>query len=186
MSLFNSSILKYTKAEENVLRARLDAIRAAIPPQHRADKGRSVEIAIHRFLREILPNEYGITTGFIAYHSSNCIKENIVTTLDEKSIHYNYDPREDSIEVSSQLDIIIYDALRFTPLARLEGCDVLPFEAVFAYIEIKSWIDNRTNQKTGLTILQEILKQSASIRQIKTRLYWLSVPGKYTKTLLFP
>lgn len=182
---FNDKIQAYTEAEEKLLRARLDAIRAAIPPANRSEKGRSVELAVEKFFRELLPGEYGLTTGFIAYHSAECIQETVSTKGEETCFSYSYLPEKDTILVSSQLDLIIYDSIRFGPIMKLEGCDVLPFEGVYAYVEIKSWISNDPD-KNGLTPLQSILKQSNRLRDIKVRLYWLSEPGKYTKAVIMP
>jgi hypothetical protein len=93
---------------------------------------------------------------------------------------------EDSIETSSQVDIIIYDALRFGPIVRLEACDVFPLEAVCAYVEVKSLIDNKRDSRTKLTPLEAILLQSGRLRSRNVRLYHASVPGMYTGTLLVP
>ncbi len=185
MESFNSNLLKFTTEEENILRARLQAIRVAIPPEHPSDKGRSVELAVYKFFRDILPNEYGLTTGFIAYHTNDCIEETIVPTETGHRYDYRYTPDRDAIALSSQLDLIIYDSIRFAPIARLESCDIVPFEAVIGYVEIKAWINN-DRDKPGLTPLQNILSQSKNLRDIKVKLFWLSEPGKYTKTFLLP
>ena len=67
-----------------------------------AEKGRALEQAVFHLLRELLPGEYGLSTGFIAYHADGTIK------------------------LSPQLDIIIYDAVRTGPLARLSACVARP------------------------------------------------------------
>jgi hypothetical protein len=185
MKSFNANLLNYSSAEEELMRAKLKAIRAAIPPQHRSDKGRSVETAVYRFFRDLLPSEYGLTTGFVAYHDSSCIVPSVHIRDGIEHTTYNYHADLDKILVSSQLDLIIYDALRYGPIAHLEACDVLPFEAVMGYVEVKSWIDNETDDN-GYTPLQNILIQSQRLRDIKARLYWVSEPGTYTQSALFP
>jgi hypothetical protein len=185
MNSFNNNLLKYTSEEENVLRARLQAIRTAIPAEHPSEKGRSVEMAVHRFFRDILPNEYGLTTGFIAYHVNECIEETRTPTENGVRYHYRYNHETDAIALSSQLDLIIYDAMRYAPIARIEGCDIVPLEAVFGYVEVKSWIDN-SRDNSGMTPLQKILRQSQKLRDMKVKLYWLSEPDTYTKVVLMP
>jgi hypothetical protein len=51
-----------SRIEEELLIARLNAIRRSIT--HAGEKGRALEQAVHRFLRDILPAEYGLATGF--------------------------------------------------------------------------------------------------------------------------
>ncbi len=105
-------ILEFYRAEEAVLQAKLDAARAVIV--HAGEKGRALESAVSEFLRSFLPDEYGISTGFIVSESNG------------------------TITTSPQLDIIIYDAVRGGPIARLESCDVFPLESVVAYLEVKT------------------------------------------------
>jgi len=56
---------KICKLEEKILTKRWEIIRKSI--NHSGEKGFAAEKEIHDILRSILPNEYGITTGFIAY-----------------------------------------------------------------------------------------------------------------------
>jgi hypothetical protein len=96
---------KLSALEEDVLAARLEAVRASI--SHGGEKGRALEFDVRQLLRGLLPPEYGLTTGFIASTTAS-----------------------GTIELSSQLDIIVYDAIRHSPLIHLESWDVLPIEAV--------------------------------------------------------
>jgi hypothetical protein len=82
------------RLDERALNARLDAVRAVI--SHGGEKGRALEHQVMDLLRSMLPSEYGLTTGFIA--------------------HLANDGRP---RLTPQLDIIVYDALRSGPLARL-------------------------------------------------------------------
>ena len=107
--------------EESTLLARLEAVRKTI--SHAGEKGRSLENEVSRILRSFLPSEYGLSSGFIAYRSS------------------------DGVKLSPQLDIIIYDALRCCPIARLCSCDVFPIEAVYAYIEVKASLQSTSNNR---------------------------------------
>lgn len=104
--------LGLSKIEEQLLINKLDAIRLAI--EHAGEKGRSLEAETISFLRTFLPSEYGLSTGFVVFQGPN------------------------GPQLSSQLDIIIYDAIRSGPITRLTTCDVFPLEAVYGYIEVKA------------------------------------------------
>lgn len=137
-------IPQYFKAEEEVLNARLKCIRAAI--NHSGEKGRSVEHYIMELIRDFLPSEYGLDTGFIMYHTS--IEDN-------------------KIDISSQIDIIIYDALRSGPIMNLGSCRVYPIESVYGYIEVKTSI--------GSTKLKECVEQSKKLRDMKIRKFYIPI-----------
>jgi hypothetical protein len=92
------------KIEEELLVAKLQAVRMSIV--HAGEKGRALEYGVRTLLRSILPAEYGLSTGFVVYHTG------------------------DGTRLSSQLDIIIYDAIRSGPIISLETCDVFHLEAV--------------------------------------------------------
>jgi hypothetical protein len=105
--------------EEKAILARLEAVRKTI--SHAGEKGRALESEVIKLLSTFLPEEYGLSTGFIAYHTSSGIK------------------------LSPQLDIIIYDSIRGGPLARLGSCDVFPLESVYAYVEVKASIQSTSD-----------------------------------------
>ncbi len=152
--------------DEEILLARLAMIRAGI--SHPGEKGTSVEFQVIEFLRSFLPREYGLSSGFIAYHDS-CISGG------EKRPRYN--PGKDRILLSSQLDVVIYDALRFGPLLSLGSCDVFPLEAVFGYVEVKTQMDS-----PGM--IRNVLKQSHRLRRMQTKFYQAPVEDTYTQTVL--
>jgi hypothetical protein len=179
---YNERLLKFTKADEAILAAKLEAVRSAI--DHPAEKGRAVEENVRHFIRDLLPSEYGVSTGFIAYHENTCQKEMLLRRDDSCEIYeYTYSVADDRISISRQLDVIIYDALRFGPIARLGTCDVFPAEAVLAYIEVKSVIDGSIG-KSGRTDLQEMLLQSQLVRDIHIRQYHVPIPTTYIHTML--
>src|SRR6185295_4259530 len=72
----------------------------------------ALQESLRRLLRAHLPAEYGVSTGFVAHH------------------------RGDEVSLSPPLDVILYDAVRGGPLVRLEAFDVLPLEAVYAYVDV--------------------------------------------------
>ncbi|HNV36290.1 MAG: hypothetical protein BWX81_00401 [Spirochaetes bacterium ADurb.Bin110] len=141
---------KICKLEEKILTKRWEIIRKSI--NHSGEKGFAAEKEIHDILRSILPNEYGITTGFIAYK----------------------DNKEDPPKISKQLDLIIYDALKCSPLIRLGTCDVVPIEGVYAYVEIKGCLYN--NEIKG------ILEETNRLRSITHR-YYYEIDGPTTSKL---
>lgn len=132
------------RAEEAVLRARLDAVRAAL--DHAGEKGRVLESATKALIRSWLPHEYGVGTGFIA----------------------RFDPKKKAVELSGQLDIIIYDALRCAPLARFDTCEVYPLEAIFGYVEVKTQLRSS---------MEGIAKQAATLRRWEDR-FFISYEGE--------
>lgn len=179
---YNERLLKFTKADEAILTAKLEAVRLAI--DHPSEKGRAVEENVRHFIRDLLPSEYGVSTGFIAFHENTCQKETLIRKDPAYEVYeYTYSVEDDRISISRQLDIIIYDALRFGPIARLGTCDVFPAEAVLAYIEVKSIIDGSTC-RSGKTDIQEMLLQSRLIRDIKIRQYHAPIPTTYINTML--
>src|SRR6188508_2511747 len=91
------------RLEQQLMAKQIEVVRATLT--HRGEKGRVLESYVHKFLRDALPREYGITTGFIAFPPH-------VT--------------DGEATLSGQLDLIVYDALRGSPLVRLPTCDVMP------------------------------------------------------------
>ncbi len=183
-SEFNAELLRFAKAEEQVLKSRLEAARTALPPS--AEKDRSIGAAVWEFLRGMLPAEYGLGRGFIASHAPACLEEREYTRDGRPAYECRYRAEKDEIRISAPPGLIVYDALRFSPLVRLEACDVYPAEAVYAHLEIRSSIDNKKDRKTGLTALESILVQSRELRAGNVRLYHVSIPGAYTRTVLVP
>ena len=94
---------KLVAAEESQLRAKLEGVLATL--SHSGEKGRALEQAAISLLRDLLPLEFGLSTGFVAYRSGGTIK------------------------LSPQIDILIHDAVRCGPIARFASCDVFPLEA---------------------------------------------------------
>jgi len=145
------------KVTEDALLARLRAVRASI--DHAGEKGRALEGAVQNILRQLLPAEFGLSTGFIAY------------TADDGPVL-----------LSSQLDIIIYDALRGGPLIQLDGCAVFPIESVFAYCEVKAVLKSGgTVAAPGPSSIQGCLLQNLRVRQRNRRTYWVPIAGKGTQ-----
>jgi len=58
-----------SQIEEELLAAKLRAVRKSIT--HAGEKGRALEAEVANFLRGLLPAEYGISTGFVVYHTKD-------------------------------------------------------------------------------------------------------------------
>jgi len=157
MTMHHLEYSEFTSIERKTLAARLDAIRAVV--KHAGEKGRALEHEVSSLLRDFLPNEYGISTGFIAYHTDN------------------------GPELSSQLDIIIYDALRGNPLANLGTCEVIPIEFVYAYIEVKATLTSTSDdaKEYADNSIEKCVLKSKELRSLRKRKFWVPMPGSYTK-----
>ncbi len=137
------SFSRVSQIQERALRDRLQVARELI--SHPAEKGRSLEDEVAAVLRQLLPSEYGVGTGFVAYHGP------------------------EGPELSPQLDIILFDAARTGPLGQLASCEVYPIEAVYGYVEVKASICLEGSRQNSI---QNCLKQNHDIRQLRNRRYW--------------
>lgn len=116
---------------------------------HGPEQGRSLEAEVIAALREILPAEYGVGTGFVVYHG------------DQGPV------------LSSQLDVIIFDAVRGGPIGQVASCQVYPIEAVYAYVEVKSTLSvPAPGSRATPNSLQSCMKQNHGLRKIRKRMYW--------------
>jgi hypothetical protein len=145
---------KLSALEEDVLAARLEAVRASI--SHGGEKGRALEFDVRQLLRGLLPSEYGLTTGFIASTTES-----------------------GTVELSSQLDIIIYDAIRHSPLIHLESWDVLPIEAVYGYVEVKASLVSTSDSaaKSAGNSIEACIATNRELRRFKKRVFNVTIAG---------
>lgn len=150
------SFEEFTEIENNILCSRLKAIRAVV--NHSGEKGRALENTVSSFLRSILPREYGVSTGFIAYST------------------------DEGVKLSSQLDIIIYDALRGAPIVSLESCDIFPIEYVYAYVEVKTSVKSSSDDAGKLSdnSIERCLEINKQLREINERHFWVPAPDTTT------
>ena len=82
--------------------------------RHRGEKGRQREHGLSKFLKENLPEAYGVATGEII--------------SEEKKL------------ISPQCDIIVYDRLRTPIIGKYDAVQQIPIEGVYSVIEMKSTI----------------------------------------------
>jgi hypothetical protein len=149
-TLNKKNLNAFIKAERNIINAKVDGIRVI---SHPGEKGRAGENEVMQLVRSFLPAEYGISTGFIAYHDSDYEIDKINNVYHQKA----------PVPISSQLDIIIYDALRSGPIVRLGTCDVFPIEAVYGYIECKLSAESDD--------ILKCLEKCNNLRKMTTRIY---------------
>jgi hypothetical protein len=137
-----------SRLQERLLRDKLLIARELI--SHPAEKGRSLEREVAAVVQKMLPSEYGVGTGFIVFHG------------------------EAGPELSTQLDIIVYDAIRTGPIGRLAGCQVYPIEGVYAYVEVKASLRLPSDEVAELphNSLQRCMEQNHVLRRMKTRQFW--------------
>lgn len=174
---------KFTLAEEDLLKSKLKAVRTTI--SHPGEKGESIEFEIMQLLRDFLPAEYGLGTGFIVYHPNECIEEEITEKNGIKYYKYCYNSQKDILKLSTQIDIIIYNALRSGPIVKLGTCEVFPLEGVYGYVEVKASISKKKKKDENTTI-QKLLNQSNELRSMKVKMYWHPISGTYTGAQAFP
>lgn len=132
-----------SRIEENLLVAKLEAIRKSIT--HAGEKGRFLEWAVSRLLRDLLPAEYGLGTGFVVWLSP------------------------DGPQLSPQLDIIIYDAIKSGPLIKLETCDVFPLEAVYGYVEVKATLRSSGAAEPPHDSIEACVERNRQLRLMDSR-----------------
>ena len=151
MKSFYPDFLALSKIEEDLLVNKLDAARKAI--SHAGEKGRSLEAEVMTLLRSFLPGEYGLTTGFVVYHTVN------------------------GPNLSPQLDVIIYDAVRCGPITRLATCDVLPLEAVYGYVEVKASLQSSSNSaiESANNSIEKCIQTNQLLRGMTERRFWVPV-----------
>src|SRR5262245_8320044 len=165
MSGFSPNFQELAAIEEQMLASRLEAARLVIT--HGGEKGRSLEAEVNALLRTFLPAEYGLSTGFIAYHS------------------------ERTIRLTPQLDIIIYDAVRSGTNARMATCDVYPIEAVYGYVEVKASLQSVSNDAKAMQSFQNsndakdlpdnsierCIANNKEFRKMRDRRFWVPLEG---------
>ena len=92
---------------------------------HRAEKGRIVEAVVKTALRAILPGRFSIGTGFAITASG---------------------------KTSSQLDVIIYDAMFNAPIILEGGTGLFPIECIYGFVEVKSLLNGAAIEKATKAI----------------------------------
>jgi hypothetical protein len=153
MGIDSPDFVSLARIEEDLLVAKLEATRAAI--SHAGEKGRTLEQHVQALLRDLLPAEYGLSTGFVVWRSPH------------------------GPTLSTQLDIIIYDAIRGSPLIRLDTCDVFPLEAVYGYVEVKASLTSTSDAaaEPASNSIEVCVERNAALRGMDTRNFIVTIAG---------
>jgi hypothetical protein len=136
------------------INAQYKSLLATIEAEYNFDVGYEYENAICNFLRKILPDKFGVCRGFIVNKEGVCAGD----------------------------DVIIYDryklpALRFFPEGDWSLKQRIPVEAVYAYIEVKSTLDENTLPKA----LEQVISAKKLLRTREKVPLSLISEGVYAK-----
>ncbi len=101
---------------------------------HAAEDGKFVESLLRRYLRELLPEDLDIATGFI-------LRPAVKTGVDGRERLKEKDRH------STQLDILVFDRNKYPVFKRFEGTVVVPPESVVAIISVKKNLSTSDIQK---------------------------------------
>ncbi|VVE56104.1 DUF6602 domain-containing protein [Pandoraea anhela] len=116
------SLQNFLNGEHDMLTTAVDLFRDLVPAPdrdasvHSGEEGRFIEMVLAEYLREKLPAGIGIGGGFIV------------------DAHGKW--------VSKQIDIILYDSVRFAPVLRYGDAVIVPLESVIGAISVKRKLYN--------------------------------------------
>jgi len=111
------SLQNFLNGQHDMLTTAVDLFRNLVPAAdkdasvHSGEEGRFIEMVLAEYLREKLPTGIGIGGGFVV------------------DVHGKW--------VSKQIDIILYDSVRFAPLLRYGDAVIVPLESVIGAISVK-------------------------------------------------
>jgi hypothetical protein len=121
----NDGWLRLLHSWSEELLSATNRIHNLIGNRHQPTKGGYLEALLRRLLRRVLPDRFRVSTGFI----------------------YHWDEQP-----SRQLDVVIWDAQRYSALLEEGELAILSAESVAAIIEVKSKL-NRAELSDALTLL---------------------------------
>ena len=123
---------------------------------HKGERGRNDEERLRYFLRQVLPQRFGLGTGFIVSGNPDAV-------------------------ASNQTDIIVSDQYTHSPIHRELAAEVYPIETVLATVEVKGSLSSTKDEKTGKTDFGYTLESIAKVRKLaedKQYVRYVSVPKK--------
>lgn len=130
MEMADKRIKKYWSREMDALLETYQQFQRLIPSDtnagaaHAGEDGRYVEYLIREYLKRYLPRDLEVLTGFILRPAVVCGNGNKARKKDEH-------------EISSQLDIIIYDTAHYPVYQRFGDSVIVPPEGVIAILSVK-------------------------------------------------
>lgn len=115
-----------------LMHERFDEILNSIP--HNLEKGQAIEEIVKKFLQEYIPKRYSVTSGFVIDTNDN---------------------------ISSQEDVIIYDAFNCPIYRPGERTAIIPIDNVASLLEVKSEL-NTSNLAESLQKIHHVRKLQKS------------------------
>lgn len=149
-------IHKYYSALEQIFQIQSDVLTGVLT--HSGERGRNDEELLRQFLKRILPNRFGVSTGFIVCS----------------------DPNE---KASSQTDVIICDQFLNAPIYRELAGEVHPIETVCAIIEVKGTLSRyrRKDGKTDIARTFEAITTVSRLAKHKSYIEYIPIAKKGNK-----
>ncbi|MCI8482948.1 MAG: hypothetical protein HFH41_01245 [Lachnospiraceae bacterium] len=129
-------IKKYWSREMEALLETYQQFQILLPSEkdcgaaHRGEDGRYVEHLIREYLRRYLPKDLEVLTGFILRPAVVCGKNSGARKKDEH-------------EISSQLDILVYDTAHYPVYQQFGDSVIVPPEGVTAILSVKKYLRQR-------------------------------------------
>jgi hypothetical protein len=144
-------IPSYFEAIQKILELQRGILTGGLP--HCGERGRNDEQRLISFLKQILPQRFGIGTGFIVSSDSQN-------------------------ESSNQTDIIIFDELYNSPLHRELAAQVYPIETIYATVEVKGSL-SKQKRPDGKTDFDQVLENISKIRSLAKDKYYVEYRSKH-------
>ncbi len=135
----------YFNAIQKIFELQRGILTGVLP--HYVERGRNDEHRLINFLKQVLPQRFGIGTGFVV-------------------------SSELQTESSNQNDIIISDELYNSPLHRELVAQVYPIETVYATIEVKGTL-SKHKRSNGKTDFDQVLENISKIRRLAKDKYYV-------------
>lgn len=140
------SIKNYYSALQEQFRLQSNILTNVLP--HSGERGRNNEERFREFLSRILPKRYSVGSGFVVCS-------------------------EQSVSVSSQTDVVLFDEFHNAPIHRELASHVYPVEMVYGTVEVKGRLEKRD--------LGKICEDIAKMRALGQHRYYLKY-GAVAKT----
>lgn len=128
---FRRQLLEFSSSSTAELAAAMKRLDAIIGKSHWLSVGTYKESLIRRLLRQRVPRDYEVSTGFV------------MSSLEDKRL------------ISRQIDVLIWNAARFAPFFRDGDFVIVPPEACRAAIEVKG-VANTKHLREGLANLESL------------------------------
>lgn len=135
----------YFSAIQKILEIQRDILTGVLP--HNNERGRNDEQRLINFLRQVLPQRFGMGTGFVVSSDSHAGS-------------------------SRQNDIIISDEFFNSPLHRELSAQVYPIETIYATIEVKGTL-SKCGRSDGKTDFDQVLDNILKIRQLAKKKHYV-------------